>query len=57
MGKWLIVALAVFGAMMLIGHYMPETWHAGPFAIKGTLVPWAGLILAGVIYVGAKLKS
>jgi hypothetical protein len=56
MGKWLIVILAVVGALTLIGHYMPETWHAGPFAIKGTLIPWAGLIVAGVIWLGIKAK-
>ena len=54
--KLLIAALAVVGCMFLINAYVPSAWVQG-FTVKGYLIPYAAMVLGGVVYFALKLKS
>lgn len=60
MGKFLIVALSLVGAYLLIGHFVPSAWNTAftiPVGQNGLPIAWAYIALGGVVIVGARLKS
>lgn len=56
MAKFIIVALALVGACLLLTTFVPTVWFTG-LTIKGHLFPIAIFILGVVGYFGYKLKS
>jgi len=54
--KWVLVICALFGAWALLHRYAPATWAHG-LTVQGYFVPVAGMILAGVLFLGYKLKG
>lgn len=55
MGRLFIVALAVFGAFILIGLYAPGLMREG-FTVSGHKIAWSLLVLGGVGYIAYKAK-
>lgn len=56
--KWVIILLAVVGAVMLLGRWAPGLFSAG-WQIPTTtyVVPWIAFAAMGVIFFGSKLHS
>ena len=54
--KLFIALLAVVGAMFQLNAYVPSAWVSG-MTVKGHLIPYAAMVLGGVVYFALKLKS
>lgn len=54
--KWLVMLLAIFGALCAIGLYLPKLWQIG-FHVGSFHVSVAMIALAVVAWCAYKLKS